>query len=822
MNALAAARRPGFFVLCAAALSVTVHAWLSRGTFVPIAQGARIEYVWVAATVGSFVAIAIATTALVFLAHALVRGASARVGTRPLELLSWDDVRYARPLFWFAASAVPLLSLAPGVGRWLPVASYVIVDLRWWWTALVVLWLARNIDARARGAWRRSISSVPVPTIVRRWAPEVTLAAIAITWAVAGTPILRLLGGTNGDEPKYVRYCENLYQGLGFDVSQIKALSQLPADFRPRVFHNLVLVAETLPGDLRNLAADAVAFLGNPSRSFNRAHYRDAGFLDGKDGGMYQVHNPGLSFLMFPAYYVDRQLAQVEPGSPAQWPIRLPAVNTFFLAVYALWTVLIYRFLQKCGATSGVAWVASLTSMLTLPVAAFPYQYYPELAAGIFVSAVGAHILFTDPRGRAASFFYGLLAGYLLWLHVRFVGVTAALTLGALVAWRGDRTRSLVFIAGVTIPVALFSLYAYRITGSVLPSALWSVEGNENFTWVRMFKNSVPYLLDREWGLFAHSPVFLLALPGYVWMARRKPAVAWLSALVFFGLLLPAAGKTLGQTTPMRLICAVVPFAATPLIELLARRGRWAVQIAFGLLLILSLDNALTYNLHHYRHLSTLVDWSFSGWKVNLLFPVQARSPWHISAANGILLIAWIVVVLALLAAPALLGWARAREWTRLQIAANVRSMVGPALAATGVFVVLSTAISAATGFWTTPDYFIPPQEAAQQAALLVDDLGRCVLCVSSTHGRLSARRIVANLEAVDPSVIARQHREAEERAYKDWLAMPGQIRAWYIEANGHEPANEDLGHYLYQWREEHVARVEIRRRIFEAVKKEP
>ena len=819
---LATARRPGFFVLIAVALGIALHAWLARSVLVPIAGTKNIEYVFVSAAVGSFIAAALATIALVFLAHFLIRQATARLALQPV-FLSWRDVSYAQPLFWFAASAVPLFGLVPAVGRFLPVVSYVIVDLRWWWTALIGVWLARNIDVRSNGAWHRRIASVQVPTVVRRWAPEVTLAAIAITWAAAGTPVLRSLGGTNGDEPKYVRYCENLYQGLGFDVSQIKAMSQLPADFRPRVFRNFVLVAETLPGELRSLAGDAAAYIRNPSRQFNRAGHRPAGFIDGKDGGMYQVHNPGVSFLMFPAYYVDRQFAHIEPGSAAQWPTNLTAVNTFFLVVYAFWTILIFRFLQKCGATIAVAWVASLAFTLTLPVAAFPYQYYPELAAGFFVSAVGGHILFADPRGRGASFFYGLLAGYLLWLHVRFVGVTAALTIGALVVWRGDRRRSLMFLAGVAMPAALFSLYAYRITGSVLPSALWSVEGSDdNFTWVRMLKNIAPYLLDREWGLFAHSPVLLLALPGYWWMTRRKPAVAGLSALLFFGLLLPAAGKTLGQTTPMRLICAVVPFAATPIIEVLARRGRWIVQIATGLLLILSLDDALSYNLHHYRHLSTLVDWSFSGWKVNLLFPVQARSPWHVSAANGFLLIAWIVVALALLVTPALLHWVRKRGWSPPMVMVNVRSIVRPALTAAGVFVVLSTAISAATGFWTTPDYFIPPQEAAQQAALMVDDLGHCVLCISSKYGRMGARRIVANLETVDPVVITRQHREVEERDYKEWLAMPGQIRAWYIEANGHEPANEDLGHYLYQWREEHTSRLDIRRRIFEAAKKEP
>jgi hypothetical protein len=341
---------------------------------------------------------------------------------------------------------------------------------------------------------------------------------------------------------------------------------------------------------------------------------------------MYQVHGPGLSFLMFPAYYLDRTFAEIQPGSPAQWPTHLHAVNALFLACYACWTVLIFRFLRNCGAATGMAWVASLASTLTMPASAFPFQYYPELAAGLFVSAVVAHILFGDPRRLGRSFFFGLLIGYLPWFHVRFTIVMAALAFGAFVLWRGQSRRVFAFLVAAAIPAALFSLYSYRITGSAMPSAVWMAEGSDpNFNLVGMFKNSVAYLLDRDWGLFAHSPVFLLALPGYWWLARRKPKIAFLSALVFFALLLPAAGKTLVQTTPMRLIVAVVPLGATPMIELLARRSR-AVLVAFGLLLIVSLDNALAYNFHHYRHMDTLLDWSFSGWKVNLRL---SRRPWR-------------------------------------------------------------------------------------------------------------------------------------------------------------------------------------------------
>jgi hypothetical protein len=818
-RAPAVSRLAGCVALIGAALSVAVHVWIGRGVFVPVRLPASVEYVWISATAGSFAAILVATSALLLVVHLLVRQVAASRGIeRPL--LSWADISYVLPLWCFAATALSLLNLVRPRIAALSVLSYVIVDLRWWWTLLVLLWIARNLDIRLRGGWRTRLAAIDLSSGVRRWLPEAAIALIAIAWTVLGTPILRSDGATAGDEPKYVRYCETLYQGRGFEISQIKALSELPPNYRPQLWRNVVQLARILPGELRGLASDARTYVRDPSHQFNVAVHHDGGFLDGKAGGMYQVHNPGVSLLMLPAYLVDRTFVPIQPGSPAQWPSSLPAVHTFFLLIYAGWTILLFRFLQRCGATRLTAWVASLTFTLTMPASAFPFQYYPELAAGLFISMVAVHILFGEEGNSRRSFVFGLLTGYLLWLHVRFSIEVLALAVGAFVLWRGQWSRLIAFGVGIAIPIACFVLYAYRITGSAIPSALWMAEGSEaNFNFVGMIKNSAGYLLDREWGLFAHSPVFLLAIPGYWWMAREKPRVAFMCALVFVALLLPSAGKTLVQTTPMRLIVAAIPLGATPMVMVLERRSR-AVLIVFALLAIVSLDNALSYNLHHYRHGDTLVDWSFSGWKVNLLFPQESRRPWTISAANGALLVAWLAMLIALAVAPAVMRWMSARARApRTRAALRPRSIPTQAFAAVIAFVLLGTATSAMTRDWTGARFLIPPEDAAQQAALMVDALGDCTLCIASPYGRMTAKRITAALETVDP-IVANRRRPGDRRDYDEWLAMPGQIRAWYLEATGHEPSTSDLGHHLYQWREERVPATEIRRRIFAAAGK--
>ena len=779
---------PGMLLLAAAVLGVAGHLWLARGVLVPI-TGEGIEYLFISATFKSFVTFALITASLMLLVHGFIGRGAARHDVQP-PLFSWADTVYLAPLCWFAVSALPLLNLIPSVGGFLTVASYVIVDLRWWWTALIVGWVAWRVAARVTRYDLRPRQRPPSPpggTEVagmdfarrHRWIAETVLAALAVVWTVSSTPLLRTLGGAIGDEPKYLRYCENWYQGLGVDITQIRPMAELPVDFRPQLGRNLALIVDTVPGELRSLGSDAARFVGDPWHQFNRARHTGLGFVAGKDGGTYQMHNPGLSLVMLPAYYLDRRFAPIVPGSKAQWPDHLPAVNALMIGLYAAWTVLIARFLRSCEATDTVAWIVALTSTFTLPAASFPFQYYPELVAGLIVTVVAGHLLFTRTHTRRVSFVFGLLAGYLPWLHVRFSAVTVVFAVAALVVWRTDRRRVLAFVGGVALPVALLSLYTYRISGSILPSALWTASGDEeNFVWSGMVKNTVGYLIDRDWGLFAHSPVFLLALPGYWWMAKRKPAVVWLIGAVTLALLLPAAGKTLVQTTPMRLIVAVVPLAATPLIEVLMRRGR-ALRIAFVLLLILSLDNALAYDFHHDRLMDILVDPSFSGWKVNLLFPEKSRQPWQVSAANGALLMLWLGALVALVTAPA---WTR--RWTP-----RARSRPAPDRIA-------RRALPRSSSCCWALECRRPPARgrgASISSRLPRRHGGRRCFSTTLAAARSATPRRTVRLAGgtpqsarsgcwpiwnrSTPTVAARHAADWHIPDYSEWLAMPGQIR---------------------------------------------
>ena len=204
-------------------------------------------------------------------------------------------------------------------GRW-PAATYVLWDLRWcWWLALVAaVW--RRVDSRLTdGATRR----------VPAWATVVGLVAIPVMVATAFTPNLRFSGALHGDEPKYLRFAENLVQGVGFDIAAKRRLADLPADFTPRVFDNIGLLvrataeeAGLLLGDVRRLRGGD---LGPPLRAGQPTPDL---FFEGKHPGtVYQLHNPGLSFLLFPGYLLDRTITGHGLGYQGEFPAAMPATS---------------------------------------------------------------------------------------------------------------------------------------------------------------------------------------------------------------------------------------------------------------------------------------------------------------------------------------------------------------------------------------------------------------------------------------------------------------------------------------------------------------
>jgi hypothetical protein len=692
----------------AAGLAIGVWTWIVASTFMPMVRpDAPVEYVFVGAPLWLLPLTAVA-------AAVLLTGIARRVGSSS----------FARPLLLLAVAPLSAVAL---IARAIPHASvvlYALVDLRPWWTAAILV-----------AAVRRAGMNVPRVSISTRTA-AVALFVILAGWGIATTPHLRFDAALHGDEPKYLRFCENWYQGRGLEVGNVQTMADLGARFSPPLARNISLLADALRQDGSQAAADLHTLVtqGFATR-FNRAEYAQAWIVRGRNGGYYQVHNPGLSALLFPAYFIDRHFIATGAGHQGVFPDRLPVTNAAVLAIWAAWGVALFALLRVVTGNELAAWCIAALAMMTMPMAAFGFQIYPEAAAGIMICAVLAWGL-----GRAATadrfvpaFLAGAAAGFLPWLHVRFLVLSVVVVMW--VALRARRRTGLV--VAYSIFMATLCVYAYHITGSVRPDAMYAAEGAES-AWIpaeaRQSVVSLP--LDRIWGFFPHAPVYLLAVAGWLLLARRSRPLAIALPIVIAALAVPVAGHgfTAAGATPLRQLAAVIPLLAIPLWALVSswRHVQW-IRVTAALLTVLSLDTAVSYNLHHYKEVGRHVDEGFSGWAPNLLFPWTHGALWTDHRGTFVLFTLWALTLVALFIA--------GRMYRAASFAPS-RSRAVPVTVMVAA-VILFSAATALGGEWTRVDYFVPPRDAHNALIRAAAAQDRCRLCFSSTRGRLGRATIV-------------------------------------------------------------------------------
>ncbi len=703
------------------------------GTFVPLQNPRGVEYVFAAppaATVllGWLLSTFILVTGF-FAVRVFARAQSAQ------HLARAHSGRWLAPVAGLGIVFLGILPAVPGVGDRGAVVSYFLYDLRWWWAILLpalALWRADGLVGAPVGGVARAISA---------WSPEVRLLLLdsllfvgVAAWAIGTTPN-GFDSNLVGDEPKYVRYCEAWYEGRGLDVSSLTPVRDQPLDARPAVLRNTALLIGVIPQEISALARDLRNFAREPSGfRWNRADGA-YGFVNGIHGGVYQQYAPGTSVVLFPGYFVDRYLLNVDSSADGQWPAHFAGTSLMMLLAYGVCSVVLFRLLRNALGSDLLAWVWAAAAMLTLPTTAFAFQLYPELPALFIVLAVGNELLFGGGSRVLAAAVAGTATGALGWLHVRFLFLSLCL---AAVAWlaRTGRARWAFQIAFGLVVLSLM-MFNYHVTGSWWPTALWDVNGQGvTFNSINFAVNAIGYILDRRWGLVPHSLLLIGAVPGLLVLARESPRQAAFVAVVVLGLVAVSAGHTLvaAGTTPGRLVVAVTPLLIWP-VAVLVRRfwSSYVVRVVTVTLVILSLDAGRAYNRSHTKELGLMRDVSLSGWKPNLGFPDVRADSWDVSDANSVLFLCLVVLGVAL----SWLTFVRAsrRDPASAGLEPTRRAGLIPTIALAGLILGFSAATSANQD-WSDPLYLVDDATARAEAIRAVVRADRCY-CFTSARGHV-------------------------------------------------------------------------------------
>jgi hypothetical protein len=724
--------RMGVIKIVLGTLLVGINAWLVDAAFEPIARdGGAIEYIFVSASfLRLCVDVAVAGTVLLMLQALIFRRRA-----KPRDpFLSSANTHHLDALGWLALSLVPLVNLfAPLAGR-VPALSYVLFDLRFYWWPLVLFGVLRRVDPPLGSTgW--------LPAVPRRWVlTSVVVLPVAI--AVASTPHLRFTGTLDGDEPKYLRYCENFYQGLGFDISKHRLLTDLGGNDGRHVFDNVRLLLRAVPEEAVLLAGDARRLIGAaaPPRLVAQPNM----FFAGKHPGtVYQLHTPGLSFVLFPAYYLDRRVTGSGLGYQNEFPASMPAVYGTLLALYAGYALALHGLLDAYSGNRLLASTLAVVGVVTLPAGAFAFQIYPEIAAGLIIFVLIRQLIARARWSDVASLMLGFLAGFLPWLHVRFSLASAVILIWMLTTRVRPLRSRLLFAAGAAVVLGAFSLYTYRLTGGLLPDIPYGPD--EPLSSARVLNGGPGFAFDRVFGLLPHAPVYLLALPGIGLAWRRRPAVAWILAVIM-AVVLPAAshGFEAAGATPGRYIVAIAPLLLLFVAEVLTTWSRRPLFVAvFVALTLMSIETAVRYNLNHFKGVGPLVANEFSGWRLNLLFPSLGQDRWPTTRRDIVLLISWGAIATLLVVMP---SWRRRRveavPFQRAMAAAgSFRDLFGVLLAVA----LFGSIVGRASGETMDRKYFVPARDARERALAAFANLPRCAVCYASAVGKVEPTVALGN-----------------------------------------------------------------------------
>ena len=696
-------RAAGLAALAAAAVAIGGAAWLAFGTVGALKTTWPVDYVLVIPPLRLWLLAAVLAFAGLLAFHALTTRSDSG-----LNRFAMERVRYVLP-FWLlmlplVSAGLLLTPLANLSTSWI----LLFLDLRFWLIAAAAMLVlhARLGSAASENMWRPDPAAAArrMPAAVRRLGPDVALVAALVVMTVVSSPRGRFDATQVGDEPKYLRFLENWYQGNGLDISRLENPSDLPPGSPPDLVGDVVRLQAALRFAVSDLTADAAHLFGEGDGS-PRAGTGGNWFLPGKRGGMYQVHNPGMSVLLFPGYIVDRYFLNSNPQPGKQLPAHLYATGGSLVIVYLVWGIAVFRLLSVYSGDLLTAWLLAFVAMASIPAGPFAYQYYPESAGGLLVTLLVYQFvrlrlrgLSAASAGRAAAsdrsswllpIFCGVAAGYLPWLHPRFGPITIAAAAAFSAIWRRERSALVRFWLSLLVLLAALGLYNYSITGDVSPWALYDrmVDG-PGFSLARIVRDVHRFWIDSENGLVALSPIYLLILPGIIPFFRRSTAVASLVTVTVVSVAVLSAAHTWNGagTSPGRLIAAVAPLLMLPVADACARFGAARVFVVTAYLLgIVSVQNAVNYNLQFARD-----DIRFHGTNISGLtapFPLFEEAGF---GGRSLTMALWVIVTICLIVLPMVLrreGERPARQTSWLTATATVMlifAAAGTLAAATG------------------------------------------------------------------------------------------------------------------------------------------
>lgn len=231
-----------------------------------------------------------------------------------------------------------------------------------------------------------------------------------------------------------------------------------------------------------------------------------------------------------------RRVSPHDPLLPALLAVPVRAggwlASKLFLAVLAgalaaatLWTAV-----RRFGVRERVAVITVLAFAAGAPLAIYATQVYPEVPAGLAV--VGAVAAVTGPLDRRGALLLWACVIALPWLAVKYAPVALVLAVLCLTRlWRRhDRSRAVWLAVGLGAAALAFFVLHAQWYGGATPYATGNHFGSDELSvigsrpdYVGRSVRLAGLLVDRDFGIAAWHPAWLLAVPALAAVAWRRP-----------------------------------------------------------------------------------------------------------------------------------------------------------------------------------------------------------------------------------------------------------------------------------------------------------
>lgn len=303
-------------------------------------------------------------------------------------------------------------------------------------------------------------------------------------------------------------------------------------------------------------------------------NYQDINRIDHhtiiRNGKEYLYHGLGLfQVILVPFYQIGGRVG----------------VTIFLSIISALLILNIYKYCASVTKNESLSFWITIAIGLSLPLSNYSFLVFVETTAALFILASIRIINSQKPNYLLLAIIIGIIP----WLHLRFLSIAFILLI--ILVYKTCNTKIFKRTAYLIIPIIsilgyfLFTKYLY---GSFDPT-MATKEGIFPLTTKgNILINMINILIDRSYGLFIFSPIFLFVIPGFILWFKKNKILVLQTIFIITIYLLPVLSYydwNGGYSPPARYLTPIIPLLIPSIVLFLNQNKDKFIKIIFKIFL---------------------------------------------------------------------------------------------------------------------------------------------------------------------------------------------------------------------------------------------